>query len=247
MNVKFEDICYLLPLRICIVGPMQVGKSTFLINFLMNFEKVTNIKHTDRQINVQFFYNSTSSLRSAKEAIQGKSCFIDIEFYNGLPTTEQIESFNATQEFDRLIILEDSINSIRGQSVSYLSELSSFVTNSRHYGISIICIFHEFPFGGSSARLTFEKTFIRNATCVVLFENLCTSQQTKLFMSRIGINYEDFESVCKIATKICKLDKENGVHSNPAIVINLDVRQNFSDKLHRIALDIFNRWLIVKQ
>ena len=130
------------------------------MNFLQNIEKVTNILDLERKVEVDFFYNSPSSLKSAKEAVEGKNCFEAIKFFNGLPSVEEIESYNRAHHKNRIVIFEDCINSIRGQSIAYLSALSTFVTNSRHYGISIISIFHELPYGGNSSRLSFEKTFI---------------------------------------------------------------------------------------
>ena len=220
---------------------MECGKSSFLINFLRNIEKVTNIRNLQKKILVDFFYNSPTSLKSANEAIEGKNCFGAINFVNGLPTLDEIEDYNKAHTDYRIVIMEDCVHAIRGQSLSYISALNTFVTNSRHYGVSIICILHELPFGGSSSKLSFEKSFLRNCTIMVLFDNLTTCQQLRLLMARIGVSYKDFEEIAKLADKICQLDKENGVCSNPAIVLNMDNRQRFSDKLQRFAIDIFNR------
>ena len=154
---------------------------------------MTNIKDLNTKVEVDFFYNSPSSLKSAKDSVDGQNCFEAINFFNGLPSVEEIENYNKTQDKHRIVIFEDCNNSIRGQSVDYLAALSTFVTNSRHYGISIITIFHELPSGGNSSRLSFEKTFIRNCTIMVVFENLTSCQQIRLLMSRIGVNYQDFE------------------------------------------------------
>ena len=247
MNMKFKDICYLLPMRMGILGPMGCGKSSFLVNFLRNIEKITNIKELEEKVLVDFFYNSPSSLKSANEAVEGKNCFAAINFFNGLPTIEEIENYSKANDKYRIVIFEDCIHAIRGQPINYIAALNTFVTNSRHFGVSIICILHELPFGGNSSRLSFEKSFLRNCTTMVLFDNLTSCQQIRLLMARIGVNYQDFEDVAKLVDKICQIDKENGVFSNPAIVLNMDNRQRFSDKLNRFAIDIFNRWILMKK
>ena len=247
MNMPFDNIAILLPMRMAIIGGMCSGKSSYVLNFIRNIGDLTNIGKMGIKFDCEFYYNTISTLKSLHDSVENSAYFDNIKTSHGLPTKDDIELLNNKTESNnhRLVIMEDVMYNLRSIDNKVLSKMLQMITNSRHLNVSMIIIMHDFGFG-SGVKMEFQRNFLKNSTVCVIFNNISNSVQTRNFINRLGYNYNDFLEICNIAVNIVKLDAKHGKFSQPSITINVDVRQHFSDDLSRIIVDIFNRKLTFK-
>ena len=70
-----KNFKFLIPYRICLIGEMDSGKSSFIINLLEQFNVQTDITEKDFQIDVYFCYSTKESLLRVAAAIKKHAFF----------------------------------------------------------------------------------------------------------------------------------------------------------------------------
>jgi septin family protein len=122
-KIRNSDFDIKLPFRITLVGQMDSGKSTFIYNFLLNFQKVTNITSI-KKAEVIFCYNYESSLKGIKEACEESKIFEKVQFIKFLPPLKDIESYhNSLENTEIILIFEDLQNYMKSLSKEQIYDL----------------------------------------------------------------------------------------------------------------------------
>ena len=218
---------------------MQSGKSNFIYAFIKHLEEVTDIRNVGRKLDIMFCSNGFSSFNGIKQASKEQTLINELKFIQNMP---RIETLVEKKNIEQLIILEDFISNLRNLNKEKQNDLISFVNKSRHEQISIICVFHEFPYGKSN--FGFEKYFFNQSTHFVIFEFKINLSQVSLFAKRfLGSDLTKlFFQAFSVSRKICTLDNEmNNSHKRPYLLLNADHRCLIEDPMMKIQTDIFKR------
>ncbi len=94
--INRSDVEFKFPFRMSILGPMNSGKSHFLIELLKQVEHYTNIKALSQKIILVFCYNNESSYNGTSTlSIIDKICnenshFLECKIIYKLPSFKQI-------------------------------------------------------------------------------------------------------------------------------------------------------------
>ena len=116
-----------------------------------------------------------------------------------------------------LLVLEDLQESIGKLSKIQQSELTSFLTKSRHKNISIIYILHRFPFNASN-NSTFDRSFFENMTHIALFKFTQNTLHVNIWAGRVfSDKLKAFKQAFELAHKIAE---EQG-HNRSYILVTL--------------------------
>ena len=240
-----KNFKFLIPYRICLIGEMDSGKSSFIINLLEQFNVQTDITEKDFQIDVYFCYSTKESLLRVAAAIK-KHAF----FRNFIPIEKlsnsllDIKNHTLHDKVKSLIIFEDLQYNIRSLRKENMTKFNSFLLDSRHKSISIIYVMHEYPDATqSSFSSTFDRNFLNQSTDIIIFRSLHNKKMMNIIASRIFA--DQFQEFKKIVADIDEVYSRLYKHGRNHIVISADFRKNLKN-LERIRFDIFEKRLCVR-
>ena len=233
-----SDSIILLPFRVAILGSMGSGKSNFIFNFILNIQKVTDIKKYGDNVEIIFCYSSPNSLYSMEQA--AKETGILFTPCKLLPDLTKITEYQKSDNKRQLLIFfEDLQFNFSKLSLQQKKDFNTFILQSRHQNISTLITYHSFPYGSHNNELT--SNYLKNATVIVIFQFLNDKRSMNLFANNLlGKDYSEmFKHFFEESVKLSSLDK-----SKPYVLIDTDTRKNISMS-HRMRIDIFHRNLIL--
>ena len=136
---------------------MFVGKSHFMMNFV---EK--SIFSYRNQIDIWLLSPTADSAQGLRNICQRRG--FTFCYFNKIPDIQDMEQNDETKH--KILILEDMTYLLSIETNEYIGKLCSFLLRSRHLGISLINILHDYKFGN---KLSFQKVFLQNASMFALF------------------------------------------------------------------------------
>ena len=240
-----DNYRFILPFRLCLVGEMSSGKSSFVLNLLKDFKRQTNIIYTKKQIDLYFCYSNQNKeyLQSIEHELRKTTFFRKfIPIHKISSRLMDVENYSNIGVHS-LIILEDLQYFIRNLNKDTSSLFNNFLLESRHKDISLIYIMHTYPETNASKSTTFDRNFFEQCSDIIFFRSLHNKKIMSFIGSRVfGDFYQDFKQIFKIIEKIYnKLYSHTRTH----IVVSSDFRKNL-DNLNRIRFDIFEKQLCIR-
>ena len=108
---------------------MNAGKTTYLVKFIENVHKLTNIRELNQKINFVYCYNTESSMNQFREVVnKNREYFNAMHVIKKIPSISDMEHSYKEDGCQLLILLEDLQSSIRGLSPQTQDNYSSFLT-----------------------------------------------------------------------------------------------------------------------
>ena len=184
------------PFRLIIIGPMNSGKSTFMLNYIKHLTELVNVKD-DKQTEVIIISEIQSTISELERICRdNKYGFRNMK---GIPSWDALssESSNSTH---KIIIFEDCSVDL---NASNQANIKNFLFQSRHNNFSMVLLTHNTNHAYAK-KDSFERCFLQNASAFAftLGHFSDTRLITNFMKDFLDFSVSDTKQVIKMAHEV---------------------------------------------